>query len=100
MSSEKKKNLASHLIVAYSEAAGGKPHTQSFPTAFRTSFVNMGEQPNTLRHLREVFNMKKKVKNRERVLNSNIKMRRFCIQNSENKKEENSENKKEPLEIS
>lgn len=44
--------------------------------------------------------MKKETKNRKKALNSNIKMRRFCIQNSENKKEENSENKKELLEMS
>lgn len=30
--------------------------------------------------------MKKETKNRKKALNSNIKMRRFCIQNSENKK--------------
>lgn len=54
-------------------------HAQSFQRT-RTSFLDTSKQPHILRHLRKVFNTVK-------LLNRNIRMRRFCIQNSENKKE-------------
>lgn len=46
----------------------------------------------SLQHEREIQKQRKGT-------HGNIKMRRLCIQNSENKKEENSKNKKEFLEI-